>query len=439
MGDSYKNIVIAIFVLSAIFIVTFMLLFIHPNVGDERKVLKVRFPDIDKVNVGTRVIYGGKPVGEVVDIKEIVDEKNHRIIHDNTVYLYELELRVDSSVNVYNTDEISLRTSGLLGEKSVSITPQLPKPGIKIYTIDDKIIYATETGSVEQTFKEFKEVADKFDLALDNINHIMEDLQRENTFKNVARSVSNIAAITEALNKPKELTETINNIQTFSNQLTNSWEDVDNVIMLLEEVFSHSRNIVAALDQPERLSNTLKNVHTLSKRALVSWDSIDSALNEFNTSSKNITTFTYKINNEKSTLGKLFNEDDLYLRVTSLLNKGEVIFNDINHYGLLFHLDKGWQRLRARRMNLLAQLCSPQEFRNYFNDEIDNISTSLERVSMVLDRNQELYPCGLLLDDTDFAKVYAELLRRVSAMEEALKMYNQQLVDEQLPKTELCR
>ncbi len=443
MGDHYKNITIAVFVLAAIFIVTFLMLFIHPSVGDEKKILYVRFPDIDKVTLGTRVTYGGKPVGEVVGIKEVSGEKDYRVTHDGIIYPYELELKIDSSIHIFNTDELSLRTSGLLGEKSVAITPLPPKPAQKVRTVENEVLYATETGSVEQTFKEFRDVASKFDDALDNINRILDELEHEHTFKSIARTASNLADISDSLNKPKEISDIIANMHKLST--------------MLQDVTQNIRDITAAVNQPESLTNAVANITTLSDRVLDSWDTVDIALNDLAATSanarniaksldkpkeiqrifNNIDSFTIKLNSNQGFIGKIFSDDDLYLRVVALLNKGEVIFDDINHYGLLFHLDKGWQRLRARRMNLLAKLCSPQEFRNYFNDEIDNISTSLERVSMVIDRNSELYPCGLLLDDNEFAKVYAELLRRVSAMEESLKMYNQQLVDEQLPRTEL--
>ena len=154
MFDHAKNIMIGLFVLAAIVIVIFILLFIHPVVGDEGKVLRVRFANIDKINVGTRVSFGGKPVGEVVEIKEIINPSDPREEKDGQVYVYELKLAVDSSINVYNTDEISVQTSGLLGEKSVNIAPYPPKEGEKLVIVNDKILYAEQVGSVEDTLKE---------------------------------------------------------------------------------------------------------------------------------------------------------------------------------------------------------------------------------------------------------------------------------------------
>src|SRR5581483_903000 len=105
-------------------------------------------------------------------------------------------------------------------------------------------------------------------------------------------------------------------------------------------------------------------------------------------------------------------------------------------YGILFHSDKRWQRLRARRLNLLQKLQSPQEFRNYFNDEVNQISTSLSRVYMVLNEvGQDPYG-GCLLYDQEYNKVFSELMRRVSMLEEEVKMYNAQVVEAQSHQTE---
>lgn len=423
MADQYKNMMIALFICAAAGIITFILLFIHPTVGDERKMLWIYFSDIDKVNVGTRVTYGGKAVGEVVAIHPLEGEKDHRLVRNGQVYLYAVELRVDSGVHIFSSDEVTLRTSGLLGEKSVAIIPQPPAEGVPLRDIEHEKIYAKETRSVEETLNEFKKIATKIEQVLDNVNRIVEQLDSDGTFHNIAHIASNVSDISMALNHPEQLSDIIGNIHTLSHRAVGSWDTVNIALADIAHTASNAKMISSAINQPERLHGIVDNTYQLSHNLCVASPKLDAIIDE--------------IYRGEGTVGKLVMGDELYLRVTSLLNKGEVIANDINHYGLLFNLDKGWQRLRARRMNLLARLSTPQEFRNYFNDEIDQITTSLSRVEMIVERNSSLYPCGLLLDDNEFAKVYAGLLRRVEGMEEALKMYNQQLVDQQLPTTEL--
>ncbi len=390
MIDQTKNIMIGLFVIAACAIITFIVLFLHPSVGDEGKTLKVRFSNIDKINVGTRVTFAGRPVGEVVDITEIPAAIQHRKGRDGLVYVYELKLVTDSKINVFNTDTIAARTSGLLGEKSVEITPHPVMPGECLRNVSDEILYADEVGSVEDTFKELTEVANRVDAALD--------------------------AVTELLNQVKE----------------------DKLIKHISRTFDHLGNIMETLDKPDELSETVTHVHQFTKKLNHKWDNVNSAIDNVSSACGGVCKITDKICACEGTIGRLIFADDCYLRTNCILSKAETLMDDVNHYGLLFHLDKGWQRLRARRLNLLNRLSTPQEFRNFFNDEINQISTSLSRVSMVLDKQ-----CGCPPYDSNFAcfefnKVFAELMRRVEGLEESLQLYNQQLSDRETRKTELC-
>lgn len=386
MADQLKNIMIGIFVIAAVAIIIFALMFLHPSVGDEKRVLRVLFANVDKISVGTRVTFAGKPVGEVAAINELKEAITERNPHDGVIYVYELILHVDSHVNVFNTDEISSRTSGLLGEKSVAIIPHPALPGESLRIVNDEVLFAVEVGTVEDAIKGFKDVSGKFDTALDSVNMLFTQIQDEQIVNKLGTALDNINEIT------------------------------------------------AAINQPENLSETVENIHTLSNRILKSWDTVDKTLDELAASSRNIHTITddgktiiAHVKKGQGTIGRLIMSDQLYLKLNSLFSKGETVLNDINHYGLLFNMDKGWQRLRARRLNLLVKLSTPQQFRNYFNDEIDQINTSLSRVYSIVEQSQ----CNpsALFDNYEFQKVYAELLRRVTDTEEALKMYNQQLVD----------
>lgn len=398
MTDQLKNIIIGIFVVTACIIVIFLMLFLHPSTGDEGQILHVRFSDIDKVNNGTRVTFAGKPVGEVIEIRDFEDGRLGPKDAYGNVYIYELTLALDTGVEVYDTDEITLRTSGLLGERSVAIVPKAPPIGVTPHLVQkDEIIYAVESGSVEQTMKEFKEVADKVDVVLDNLSSTLDEIRAQELWRKIGNTAQNLSEITAALNKPEKLTGIIDHVEDFTSQiakrLPSSWDSVDDSL----------KNVKAAVSNARDLSETAKKIVT-------------------------------NLSEGKGTAGKILVDEGLYLDLKAVLSKANIVADDVNHYGLLFHLDKGWQRLRARRMNLLQKLSTPQQFTNYFNDEVDQISTSLSRVSMVLDR-LSCY-CNLL-DDAEFTKVFADLLRRIEGTEEALKMYNQQLMENDMRSIEI--
>lgn len=374
MGDQAKNILIGIFVIAAFAIVTFMLLFLHPTVGDDGKKIRIRFSDIDKVTPGTRVTYGGKPVGEVVSIKEIDDPHHPRQARNGYIYLYEVETTVDSTVRIYNSDSVSLRTSGLLGEKSVAITPQPPRPDEPLIEIDGEIIYANESGSVEETLKEFKQLSDKFEDTLDAILVFFKDVNNSKLVDKTSQTVENLLGITEAIYQKDKL--------------------------------------VAIVD----------NAHTLSANAVKTWDSIDKTV-------ASADTILGATSRGEGTVGQLFMKDDTYLRFNSILAKAETLMDDINHYGLLFQSDRNWQRVRARRANLLYTLQSPQEFRNFFNDEVNQITTALSRLNNVLEQTECIPDFDGSLDNCQFKTALAELIRRVKQMEESIRLYNTQVMD----------
>lgn len=385
MIEQLKNVMIAIFTIAAVTIIIFIIMFLNPNVGNEAHLLHVRFADIDKINKGTRVNFSGKPVGEVRNITEIEGPQGQRIVHDGIVYPYELTLAIDSNVIVYATDAFTSRTSGLLGERSVAITPMpIPKGKTSQRVTSESLLYSTETGNLEDTLKEFRHLSDKIGVTLDGFNDAFATLKEKKTWDNIGTAVDNLKEI--------------------SNNLVQGKGTIGQLLMKDDMYLQLS----GLLSQGE---TTLENLKKISNNVVQG----------------------------KGTVGQLLMKDDMYLQISSLLSKGETTLDDINHYGILFHLDKGWQRLRARRLNLMQELATPQQFRNYFNDEIDNISTSLARVSMIMHQTTDNNCCGQLWTNPEYTKVYAELLRRVARLEEYLEMYNQQVVDSEVKKTELSQ
>jgi phospholipid/cholesterol/gamma-HCH transport system substrate-binding protein len=439
-----KNILIGLFVLSALAIIVFILLFLHPTIGDSGKTIRVRFTDIDKVNVGTRVTYAGLPVGEVVDIEELTDARTGRMSRLGNIYVYELTLQIDSAVQVYNTDLITVRTSGLLGEKNVSIMPQALKPGERLYLIDHEVMYAEPSASVEDTLKEFSHLSQKIEKVLDEIYLTAEQVNKEQIVAKISQSVQNISDITGTLNQPDKWQNIVNNVLLLTERANHSWTTVDSILKNAYHLTERAQGSLTTLDRSfhtlDHSFNTLNGAFgkfdRLVERGHSSWGTVDSAFAEFKQGMVNIRESTEQIKqvvgfatSGRGTIGRLFIDEELYLRLKSILSKGETIANDISHYGVLFHLNKSWQRLNARRLNLLAKLSQPRHFSEYFTKELEEISSSLSRVSLVLDES-ECYP-QTLIDNPEFKKRYSELLKQVEKIDESLKMYNQQVMDQE--------
>ena len=98
--------------------------------------------------------------------------------------------------------------------------------------------------------------------------------------------------------------------------------------------------------------------------------------------------------------------------------------NDINHYGILFQYNKQWQKARTKRATLLNALNTPQEFRSYFETEIDSMTTSLGRLNQMMEQTDR----QTVTQSDAFKHNFATLLRQVQGLADSLKLYNEGLV-----------
>src|SRR3990172_11470882 len=71
MGEQTKNMLIGVFIIAACTLIVGLIMFLRPSVGDAKQTLYVRFSNINKVNIGTRVLFAGKAVGQVTKIDPI--------------------------------------------------------------------------------------------------------------------------------------------------------------------------------------------------------------------------------------------------------------------------------------------------------------------------------------------------------------------------------
>lgn len=131
----------------------------------------------------------------------------------------------------------------------------------------------------------------------------------------------------------------------------------------------------------------------------------------------------------KGSLGKIITSDDLYLRFVAIMSKVDTLMNDLNHYGLLFQYDKHWQRIRTKRANLLQALDTPEEFRSYYEQEMDGITTALSRISILLEKAKCPEDRQNILQNKPFQCDFADLLRKVEEMLDSLKLYNEQILE----------
>jgi len=307
MPDASKNIAIGLLVTLALGLILWVLLFLHPSFGDGNFRLHVRFSDIEKVNVGTRITYAGRPVGEVVKISQVPEEERQGAQDPNEIYIYDLSLAIDSHIPLYDCDEITIGTSGLMGERFISIVPKRPKNHVARPIAFNEVVYSTNPKGMNDAFETVCRVADK----------------AEETMTVLSALLSNVAQ-------------------------------------------------------------------------------------------------------GKGSLGKLIVSDDFYCKTVGIMNKMDVLMNDVNHYGVLYHLDKGWQRDRRRQVEEIAALQSPKQFKSYMDQEMFKITNSLSRLGMALDKAEHDAP---LATNKEFGRTFNEVLAQLQDLQATLKNYSIEIAD----------
>jgi phospholipid/cholesterol/gamma-HCH transport system substrate-binding protein len=407
VSDWLKNFLIGLFTTLGVGVFIFLVFFMEPKLGDDKKTLHVRFSNIASLNVGTLVTIAGKPVGDVKSIRIIPDAREQPVDEMGNVYYYELTLKVDSSVEIYNTDEVTIRTTGLLGEKSIAIIPKGPKKGQVPVLITNQIIYATSSDPLESAFHHVTSLADKLEGAVSDIDEWFVENREE-----LSDAVKGFA---NAMNEGSTFIKSLNQDQISAS--------VRKTIDLIGDNLKIVENILCDIDQKQMVSKVdyiLDNIATTT----------DSLSTDGKTFLHNLTTLSDNLVSGKGTLGKLFYTDDVYLQTSAILSKADALMNDINHYGLLFQYDKGWQRQRTKRANLLEALNTPKAFKSYFEQEMNDITTALSRLSLLIDKSKDQVPPQ---ENNEFKREFKALLLQVDELSNLIKLYNEQMMEKKDP------
>lgn len=447
---------IGIFVCIAALIAAGMLMFLQPQTGDGSKLLKVRFADVGEVSVGTRVTFGGLPVGEVRSITQLTGAREDSEASREEVYIYELELSLDSSITVYSTDEIAIRTTGLLGAKSIAITPKhFPKGGKQPREIgsNEFMLGQPPSGSIEEVFQIMNNLAHKAEIALEEFTDFMDETGPTlNETMVVAKNLmSNIHGTFDNINESKLVDTMKISLGHFGSTMEkaskgldvldekNTWDDFASTV-------NNFRSITDAVNQPDSLEGIVRNIDTLaadfgslSNKISDSWTRVGPILENFEEVSNKTRQMVDDMYAGKGTAGEFLRNDSLYVRATAITSKVDTLLNDINHYGVLFHLDKSWQRTRLKRIKQIDNLRTASQFRNYFEEEMVNINTSLSRVGLLVSEAEDKGHAGELIGDKQFTKAFNDLMSQVDDLNKNLKLYSESLTSEREPACEPSR
>lgn len=394
MLNQAKNMLIGFFVVVACGLIVAMILFVEPSVGDNKQILYIRFANVNGISLGTRVTIAGKPVGEITAITTIPNARSQPVDELGNIYYYQLTAHIDSHIKVYTTDDISIQTTGLLGERSILIMPKFPPPGIQPKLATTKTpLYAHSVDILESAFHQLSGLADKVEDAVDSIVAWID--------QNGPALGSAVRSFDRAM---KEFGDTMASV---------------NKSDLIGDFKNTLHSFTATSDSIQQAVSTLEAGNTFENAAI--------AIEHFRDSTISLDHILQHIEEGKGTIGRMVADDDFYLKLMSIFSKIDTTMNDINHYGILFNLNKEWQRSRQKRATLLAALKTPGEFKEYFEKEVDNINTAMNRIAILIEKAEQAPEKQRILHNSLFRKDFAELLRAANELLENIRLYNEQL------------
>lgn len=304
MTDSMKAFWLGLFIIIAIVLAAWLILFLKPGVGDGKVTLTVRFSNIDKISQGTLVTFAGKPVGEVVEIREVKDPREAPADAFGNLYIYELILKVDSSVKIFTYDEINFATSGLLGEKSIAIVPRAtPAGAAPAVQVTDEVLFARSTDRLEETLNKFSNVAGTFNETLSEMNIFIETNNQD--FNNALKSLNDTA-------------------QQMSSFLARA-----NSTDLVGRASEATQQLIATMASANALFSTAQANHLVDRMG----EGMDCLCEAASLCSHG-----------GGTIARLVNSDSFYIQLVTVLAQVQAVLHDINTYGLLYQFDRKWQR-----------------------------------------------------------------------------------------------
>ncbi|MCH9611889.1 MAG: hypothetical protein S4CHLAM102_03630 [Chlamydiia bacterium] len=380
---------IGLFVVVAVGLIVGLILFIEPSVGDGKQVVHIRFSNLQGINIGTRVNLAGKTIGEVAEIQIVPQAREKVVGTSGQVYLYLVTCRIDSSVILYKTDEFTVGTSGLMGEKYILIVPKELPPHTKKQRLTAKdVAYADSSDMLETALNELANVSDKIGETLDTIMDWMHKYGDNvgSAVKSIDQTVKDIGLAVTRFND----LDIIGDVKGAIGSATRTIDNIDDIIVGMDKrgTFVYASNMIRNLDQ-----------------------------------------ITLDITEKKGTLGRLISDDNLYLQVNALLCSANTLMSDINNYGLMFNTDRDWKRKRLQQAHLANAVKNPRDFQAYMDREMSDVKATLGRMDLAVQKLHTMHDRTVLSDQT-YQKELADLMRQLDSLIELVELYNKELVDQ---------
>lgn len=454
-GSKKAQLMVGLFFLGSVLIFAWLLLFLKPSYGDGKKLIRVRFTDIERISQGTRVTLAGKPIGEVQGIVSIANARDQEPIR-GAIFNYELHLSVDSSARIFPEDLITSQTAGLLGERTIVIIPQRFEETSYKMVDENDILYAQNSPSVEEALEKVGMIAAKVERTIDHAEKMLAAVAPH--VKNAASQLSGaLSHLNSQLGRANEVglvdqfSEMSHEVSLLSSHLNRVGQELfsSEQIDTLKNLTKHLERITTSLDRPkewDRLftesTKGLERFNQLQQRLIATWPKIElgienvaQAANQVNRLSNHgmqamqrFDQLSARIAAGKGTLGRLIMDDHLYLGTHETLARINILLSDINNYGVLFHNSRKWRNARMGQLANYERLRSPAAFQNYYQGQVDEIYLSIGRLRELMEATSRKGSGSNLARHHQFDDIFTDLVKKIKTLGDQLALLRSELI-----------
>jgi len=279
----------AFFVLSTILLFIFGFNFLKgSSLLDKQKTIYAVYDEVDGLLVGANVMINGLSIGNVTELD---------FLPNSTKIL--VTLKVKDKLNFSSKSTASIYETGVLGGLAISIDPIFERESI-VNTGD------TLNSSVRPGLTEL-------------INRQIEPLSRQ--LQSTITSVDSIfTGASNVLNR-----QTQEEIKESINVLTSAIKAINNSSIIIEKTLTTNNN---------KINNTIDNFEKISANLSEVSDELNSfelsiLLSNLEVSVDGISSIVDKLDSDKSTIGKLINEDEVYDNLNLSIESLNSLISDI--------------------------------------------------------------------------------------------------------------
>ena len=284
-----KEIKAAFFVLSTILLFIFGFNFLKgSSLLDKQKTIYAVYDEVDGLLVGANVMINGLSIGNVTELD---------FLPNSTKIL--VTIKVKDMLNFSSKSTASIYETGVLGGLAISIDPIFERESI--VKTGDTLNSSVRPGLTELINRQIEPLSRQLQSTITSVDSIFtgaSNVLNKQTQEEIKESINVLTSAIKAINSSSIIIE---------KTLTDKNSQINNTIDNFEKISSNLSEVSGELNS-FGLSNLLSNLE----------DSVDG-----------ISSIVNKLDSDKSTIGKLINEDEVYNNLNSSIETLNSLIIDI--------------------------------------------------------------------------------------------------------------